>query len=368
MRLQNIFLFAALTAILASSAAVQAASAQTGTVSILGSTSFSDSIGYLHVAGEVRNDSQTPVNYVQVTATFYDSANTVVATGFSFTNIGTLRPGEKSPFQIALTDNSQISKVATYKLSVSAGSSTAKPAYLKLNVGDHFIDSIGYYHLVGEVTNQGTTAANYVQVAAAFYDGSGKIVNTSFSFTRDTNIAPGQTSPFELFVSENSAAIASASVNTDSTQFSMINDQLPSNAAPVPTPTPAPQQPEQPQTNPLKTGIDTTSLSAFSFTDVQDDPVTSIYLDSMVLVSTTVKNNNPVSQPFTILVETRDSDGATVNLQVQKGTLNANGSADVAISWIPQERGTFQIRAFVVSSLKNPDVLSALVTKLITVS
>jgi hypothetical protein len=46
-------------------------------------------------------------------------------------------------------------KVSSYKLSASGDKTEALPALLKLSVGDSHLDSIGDFHIVGEITNQG---------------------------------------------------------------------------------------------------------------------------------------------------------------------------------------------------------------------
>jgi uncharacterized protein YkwD len=61
-------------------------------------------------------------------------------------------------------------------------------------------------------------------------------------------------------------------------------------------------------------------------------------------------------------MDVRDSNGITVYLQYQKGTLlPASGSTKdvvVAFSWIPEANGDYVLRSFVVSDLSNPLVLS----------
>jgi hypothetical protein len=44
----------------------------------------------------------------------------------------------------------------------------ALPASLKLSIGDSHLDNIGGFHIVGEVTNQGSTKATFVKVSGAF--------------------------------------------------------------------------------------------------------------------------------------------------------------------------------------------------------
>src|ERR671923_411838 len=147
--------------------------ASAGGISILSSSSFTDDLGYYHVVGEVRNNSPTDsMNYVKIVSTFYDNTRRVVGTDFTYTNVDVLRPAEKSSFEIILNDATQSQKVSSYKLTVSGDKTEALPASLKLSVGDSHLDSIGYFHIVGEVTNQGSQKATYVKVSGAFYNSS----------------------------------------------------------------------------------------------------------------------------------------------------------------------------------------------------
>ena len=80
-------------------------------VNILTHSGWLDSVGCYHVSGEVENVGDSPAGFVKVTATFYDSSDTVVATSFSYTMLKVLLPGRKSPFDILLTDTTQAAKV-----------------------------------------------------------------------------------------------------------------------------------------------------------------------------------------------------------------------------------------------------------------
>jgi hypothetical protein len=56
------------------------------------------------------------------------------------------------------------------------------------------------YHIVGEVQNNGTRTAKFVQVSATLYDSNNKVIGTDFSFTNPSDIEPGQKAPFEVTV------------------------------------------------------------------------------------------------------------------------------------------------------------------------
>jgi hypothetical protein len=203
-------------------------SAPAGEISVLNSSSFIDDIGAYHIVGEVKNNSPTdPMNYVKIVATLYDKTGKVVGTDFTYTDIEVLKPAEKSPFKIILTDVGQSQKVSSYKLYASAEKTQPLPAALKLNVGDSHLDSIGFYHVVDEVTNQGSQKATYVKVSGAFYNSSNTVVAADFTYTDPTDLEPGQTAPFEIIVTHANTAskIASALVNVGSTQYSSTSSQ-----------------------------------------------------------------------------------------------------------------------------------------------
>ena len=193
-------------------------------ISILSQTSYVDSIDYFHVVGEVQNNAATPMEFVEITATFYDAAGKVVGTGSGYTDMDILRPAERSPFEILLTDTEQSKKTDNYKLSVSGDETIeSKPANLKLNVGDSFTDSIDNYHIVGEVTNQGDQITKFVEVAGAFYNDQNQVVAVGFSYTDPSDLSPGATAPFEILVSApNVDQITSARLNVQSEDYSMV--------------------------------------------------------------------------------------------------------------------------------------------------
>jgi hypothetical protein len=53
-------------------------------------------------------------------------------------------------------------------------------------------------YIVGEVENNGSGAADFVQVSASFYDANGGIVGREFTYTDPSTIEPGMRSPFEV--------------------------------------------------------------------------------------------------------------------------------------------------------------------------
>ena len=90
---------------------------QNKSIKILSSNDFIDSIGYLHVVGEVENNTPANIQFIKVTGTFYDSNNQVVGTDFTYTNPTDIGPGQKAPFELILSSASiPITQIDHYNL------------------------------------------------------------------------------------------------------------------------------------------------------------------------------------------------------------------------------------------------------------
>ena len=61
-----------------------------------------------------------------------------------------------------------------------------------------FLDSIGYFNVVGEVQNSGDQAANYVGVTATLYNIDNEVISTSFNYIGLSVLLPGCKSPFRV--------------------------------------------------------------------------------------------------------------------------------------------------------------------------
>jgi len=87
---------------------------------ILSHNTFTDSIGYLHVVGEIKNNYPSTATFVRILGTFYDINNQVVGTQFTYTNPSDIGSGEKVPFVLILTSATiPISQIDHYSLQAS---------------------------------------------------------------------------------------------------------------------------------------------------------------------------------------------------------------------------------------------------------
>jgi hypothetical protein len=87
----------------------------------------------------------------------------------------------------------------------------------------------------------------------------------------------------------------------------------------------------------------------------------------IVTVSLTLTSSAPGAQKYVLLVEFRDAVGVTTNLQFQSSTLEGGSSTTTGFSWISTVSGVYDVRAFAVSDLARPEVLSSVFDRQITV-
>lgn len=194
-------------------------------VTILSHSGYTDIVGFYHVVGEIHNTGDTPLEFVQITATFYDSSHIVVATSFTFSTLSVLLPGRKSPFEVLLIDSAQAAKVDHYALNAEYDVYLAEfPKGLEILSHSSYEDIVGFLHIVGEIKNTGASTATFVQVAAACYDESGTVVASAFTFSDPYDLAPDQVAPFEVLVLDEDQVdlVTSYSLTAESEQYAIV--------------------------------------------------------------------------------------------------------------------------------------------------
>ncbi len=81
---------------------------------ILSKSTHYDSLGWLHIVGEVQNTGIDTLEFVKVIATIYDKEGTVIGTDFTYTQPHTLKKGQTAPFEIIYTED--VPSGSKYKL------------------------------------------------------------------------------------------------------------------------------------------------------------------------------------------------------------------------------------------------------------
>ncbi|WP_148685707.1 hypothetical protein [Candidatus Nitrosocosmicus hydrocola] len=90
-----------------------------------GSSSFVDNIGDPHITGNIINQGQSPEQFLNLVATFYDNSSLGIVGTESFgLNVGGLENNQMAPFDISITDNKTKSQAAFYSINVDSAQSS----------------------------------------------------------------------------------------------------------------------------------------------------------------------------------------------------------------------------------------------------
>jgi hypothetical protein len=164
---------------------------------ILSHHSYVDALGWYHIVGEVQNNSNAPMEFVEVIAKLYDDANIVIGAKLTFTAPDVIFPGGRAPFDLITLRRSQWDKIKTYKLEVTGDVSREllQQHLVLVNQNSHIED--GFLYVSGEVENTGATPT-LVKLIITLYDSNRNVVNTNWGYAANGIIAPNQTSTFQV--------------------------------------------------------------------------------------------------------------------------------------------------------------------------
>ena len=132
--------------------------------------------GVIHIVGEVLNDSDKPLNQVNIFATLYSGDNIVYQTSTgTFTNL--IMPGMKGVFDITITEN--IDLVDSYLLDIDYNVTYPKSQVIEITSSELRYAPFDNVIIQGTVANNGDATANIVKVIATLYDRDGKVAAVS---------------------------------------------------------------------------------------------------------------------------------------------------------------------------------------------
>lgn len=177
--------------------------------------SYVDASNYLHVLGEVQNNTNGHVRFIKVTANVVNRDGQRLGGGSAYIYLDSLPPGDKTCFDILLKEPAGWSG---YRLEAPAYSTDGRPLpkLTVLNSSGSHDSTTGWYKIVGQIRNDQGSRVNYVSPVGTAYNASGSVVGCSVTHVDGNHLNPGQTSSFEmLFPGSNAAGIRSYRMQVD---------------------------------------------------------------------------------------------------------------------------------------------------------
>jgi len=132
--------------------------------------------GTVHIVGEIINESNKPINQVNVFAIFYSDGSSIYQTSTeNLTSI--IMPGMKGVFDLMVTEN--IGQIDYYLLDIDFKVTQPKDQMIEITSSEFTQDLLDNIVIQGTVANNGDITANMVKVVAALYDRNGNVVVVS---------------------------------------------------------------------------------------------------------------------------------------------------------------------------------------------
>jgi LysM repeat protein len=169
-------------------------------VSVAGVWPYANPAGGWWLLGEVVNDSEQPVENVQLTVNLLDNAGNVLQSHPAWATNSVIRPGGRSPFGVLAVEAPADFDHAAAMITAGNGVSDLGSRYLDLVATEtKLIEEEGINRLSGQVQNEGAANAAAVAVVVTLYDDAGQV--TGYVQQRlEGSLAPGASIPFSLDV------------------------------------------------------------------------------------------------------------------------------------------------------------------------
>ncbi len=192
-------------------------------VEILSHTGYKDPAGFYHVVGEVQNVWDQDVSIVEITATFYNSNNDLIATRTELTMLDILLIDRKSPFDIQLLDETLSENVDHYALGISFLSTNPIQEGIEILFHSSNIDDDGI-RITGNVKNLENEVATNVKVIATFYNSTGNVIAAKHNYLDPihNNLEPYQIREFEIILEDRLEYVDHYTLTAESTRYAEI--------------------------------------------------------------------------------------------------------------------------------------------------
>ena len=186
-----------------------------GGVEFQGVTDYLSSTGSHYLVGEVLNGTADTLRFVEVLATFYDADGQLVGTGSTFTELSIIEQGSTAPFKMTTLNPPAVGR---YDLRVDYSTTTQPPIRLEIAGHSGSASETGWYHVTGEVRNPHDFTIKFPEIVATYYNATHEVIRVEVDFAEVDPLEPGQSSPFEVVLTDPPADLQHYALQTEAVQ------------------------------------------------------------------------------------------------------------------------------------------------------
>jgi len=158
---------------------------------------FVDSIDYLHIVGEVKNDTGEKARFVRITANLFDAQNQLIDTDFGYTSLDILSPGETACFQVLFLGAPAYSYY-TFETSFQDTVESSLPIAVFGDSGSYNSVIDDWYEIVGQARNDSNRNAEFVKIIGTLYQSNGQVLDCDYTYTNADILTPQQVSTWKI--------------------------------------------------------------------------------------------------------------------------------------------------------------------------
>jgi len=178
-------------------------------------TAFVDNIDYLNIVGEVNNNTDDNLRFVEINVNIFDRNGYLLDTDFTFTLLENLPAGEKTCFHLSVQEPEGWDYYEFEPVSYWTDGNSL-PNLSVINLSSSYDSYFGWYEILGQVTNNLGSTVNWVSPVGTLYNASDQVIGCDFTYVNSTDLLPGQTSSFEmLFLGRDYNDVASYRIQVD---------------------------------------------------------------------------------------------------------------------------------------------------------
>ena len=177
--------------------------------------------GTLHIVGEIINESNKPINQVEVNAVFYHDGNAVYHTSTeNLTSI--IMPEMKGVFDLTVIED--VGDIDHYTLDVSFKIAQPKEQVIEITSSEFTQGPVDNISIQGTVANNGEITANMVKITATLYDRDGNVVAVSQTNTKPDYLRANDESFFVIPIMDKTQAdvIVDYSLLAESEEYTAV--------------------------------------------------------------------------------------------------------------------------------------------------
>lgn len=304
---------------------------------IVGTFGYLNADGHYVVIGELENNGDVPLRFVEVLVLFFDETGEQVQQLSVSSAVTVIHPRQVSPFIVSLQDTQTASQVRSYDVSITnitPGSYKEE----KLTVIFHRLERSGDNIIVsGRIVNDGSSVSSSTRATVVLYNAVGEPVRYASTFTDPRDILPFGSALFSVTIrAANLQNIGGYAISSESGRYAETGRLV------------------EFERLPLERIREVATITNLVTSDINNRPTATIRVQEPIFVGLNITNTSPEKLDYTYILQIKDQNGFTSSISWSVGVLSPRESRVASIAWVPDELGTYALEVFVWKGVEEP--------------